>query len=105
VSRGLDRERQVCSLLREEGWWAKRGGMGEVDVIAIRPGPVSDGRITSTVRFIQVKSTKAGPFHSFGPGRRKALLSDAYEAGATAELCWWPSRGKPKWIQPWEWPA
>jgi Holliday junction resolvase len=102
VSRGLDRERQVCSLLRDEGWWAKRGGMGEVDVIASKPAVLSN---TALLRFIQVKSTHRGPFHSFGPARRQALLDDAEAAGASAELCWWPVRKKPVFLLPEEWPA
>jgi Holliday junction resolvase len=101
VSRGLDRERQVCSLLREQGWWAKRGGMGEVDVVAAKAAWDSS---LSLLLFVQVKSTLT-PFAHFGPARRLALIADADLAGAAPWLCWWPSRGKPKWLAPKDWPA
>jgi hypothetical protein len=115
VSRGLQRERDLVNLLREEGWWAIRSpaSKGDVDVVAVRAakphGPV-EGLLGSCwaplpeVRFIEVKSTAAGPYSHFGPADRKELLAAANLAGATAELCWWPPRKKPVFVPSSEWP-
>jgi Holliday junction resolvase len=99
MSRGIQRERQVRRLLEEEGWWTCRaaGSFGDADVIAMQGGRLP--------RLIEVKSTTAGPFHSFGPADRRELLAAADKCGAMAVLCWWPPRGKPEWIHSAKWPG
>lgn len=98
MSRGLQRERDVCHILQESGWWALRSpaSKGIVDVVALKKG--------ETPRFIEVKSTKQGPYEHFGPQERAALLTEARHAGAVAELAWWPPRGKLQFIPSPEWP-
>jgi Holliday junction resolvase len=98
-ARGIQRERQVRDLLANDDWLAFRApaSLGCADVIALRDG--------SRPRLVEVKSTAAGPYHSFGPADRERLRLAAVIAGADAFLCWWPSRGKPRWIHADEWPA
>ena len=98
MSRGIQRERDLCKRLREEGWWALRApaSLGDVDVVALKNGHVP--------RFFEVKSTKAGPFHSFGPQDRADLLTAAGHAGAEAFLAFWPPRGELQLIPPESWP-
>lgn len=111
MSRGLQRERDLVRLLREEGWWALRSpaSKGSVDVVAIRRSLSADLRVQCyapvTVRFIEVKSTAAGPYSHFGPTEREELLAEAEWAGARAELCWWPPREKPVFIPSSSWPG
>ena len=69
---------------------------GEADLIALHVG--------RKPRMIEVKSTTRGPFAGFPPADRQHLLESAKQAGAQAWLVWWPSRGKPRWIPPGEWP-
>lgn len=69
--------------------------LGPVDVVAIKDGEV---------RFEEVKSTSAGPFHSFGPRERAALAFMADLAGADAYLVWHPPRTQPLVIPRAEWP-
>jgi Holliday junction resolvase len=96
--RGFARERQVKELLEGEDWFVTRaaGSLGDADLVALKEG--------RRPRLIEVKSTAAGPFHSFGPKDRADLLFAASVAGADAELCWWPPRGKPRWFGVSEWP-
>jgi Holliday junction resolvase len=96
--RGHDRERAVRVVLEGEDWWVARaaGSLGDADLVALK-----DGR---RPRLIEVKSTVAGPFHSFGPQDRARLLLAAKIAGATAELAWWPPRGSLRFIPASEWP-
>jgi Holliday junction resolvase len=98
-NRGHDRERAVRRLLEDDDWFVARaaGSLGDVDLVALRAG--------NTPRLIEVKSTAAGPYHSFGPKDRLDLLFAAKLAGAEALLCWWPPRGKPHWIPSTEWPS
>lgn len=111
MSRGIQRERQVRRLLEEDGWWTARaaGSLGDADVIACRRDVAFqvDGkaRTVPEVWLIEVKSTKAGPFHSFGPKDRAELVSAAERAGATPYLVWWPPHGKPQWIPQSQWPG
>lgn len=97
--RGIARERKLRALLELEGWWTARaaGSLGEADVVALKHGELP--------RLIEVKSTSAGPFHSFGPAKRDALISAAVKAGAIPWLVWWPPRKPPSWIPVSEWPA
>lgn len=99
MSRGHARERALVHLLRDEGWFAMRApaSLGVADVVALKEG--------QRARLIEVKSTAAGPFHSFGPADRAALSLAAEIAGANAYLVWWPPRGERKWIAEWDWPA
>lgn len=70
---------------------------GCVDVVA--------AKANHPLRFIEVKSTEAGPFHSFGPADRAELLTEADHAGAVAELCFWPKRCEPQFLLPNDWPV
>ncbi len=96
--RGIKRERQVRDVLAKDDWLAFRApaSLGCADVIALREG--------SRPRLIEVKSTAAGPYHSFGPAARVRLRLAAQMAGADALLAWWPSRGSLRWIPETEWP-
>ena len=97
MSRGHDRERAVKRLLEAEDYWVCRaaGSLGDADLVALKPGR----RL-----LVEVKSTAAGPFHSFGPKDRADLLFAAALADCTAVLCWWPPRGKPVWLESGQWP-
>ena len=99
MSRGHDRERAVRRLLEADDYWVARaaGSLGDADLVALKAGkrPV----------LVEVKSTAAGPFHSFGPKDRTDLLFAASVAGADALLCWWPPRGKSVWLEPSQWPG
>jgi len=66
-----------------------------MDIIALKAG--------ETPRFIQVKGTQQ-PFAGFTPFERYDLLSEARQAGARAELCWWPAYREPEFIPPEMWP-
>ena len=95
---GHRRERQVKALLEEEGWFVIRapGSLGTCDLAALK--------LRSTPMLIEVKATAAGPFHSFGPADRKALLEAAEKAGGEAVLAWWPANKELRWIPVSEWP-
>lgn len=99
MSRGIARERQVRLALEEQDWWVCRaaGSLGDADLVALRVG--------SRPRLVEVKSTAAGPYHSFGPQARERLRFAAQLAGADAWLAWWPPRGKLRWFVASEWPA
>jgi hypothetical protein len=92
--RGHNRER----LLEDEDWFVTRaaGSLGDADLVALKVG--------HTPRIIEVKSTAGGPYEHFRPKDRADLRFAAEIAGAVAELCWWPPRGKPRWIPASEWP-
>jgi len=98
MSRGHDRERQVKALLQSEDWWVARaaGSLGDADLVALKPG--------RRPLLVEVKSTAGGPYERFGPKARRDLLFAGAVAGADVTLCWWPSRGKPRWIPADEWP-
>jgi hypothetical protein len=53
---------------------------------------------------IEVKSTAAGPFHSFGPKDREEILVAAEKAGLDPWLAFWPPRKELKFISPVDWP-
>lgn len=99
MSRGIQRERQVRTLLQNDDWLAFRApaSLGCADVIALRAG--------SRPRLIEVKSTAQGPYEHFGPADRERLRLAGELAGADVFLVWWPSRGKPRWIGADEWPT
>lgn len=93
--RGADRERAVRDLYRDRGWAAFRVSDSSVcDVVAVK----------GEVRFIEVKSTAAGPYNDFGPADREALQDAAIAAGAVAWLAWWPPRGDLREISEYDWP-
>lgn len=98
MSRGHDRERAVRRLLEDQDYFVTRaaGSLGDADLVALRAG--------SRPLLVEVKSTVAGPYHSFSPKDRIDLLFAAKLAGADAVLCWWPPRGKPTWIKSADWP-
>lgn len=98
MSRGITRERQVRRVLEAQDYWVARaaGSLGDADLVALKAG--------KRPLLIEVKSTAAGPFHSFGPKARTDLLFAASVAGADATLAWWPSRGKLVWLPPAQWP-
>jgi len=87
--RGIQRERDRVNWYRDRDWFAMRApaSLGPVDVIAMKDG--------ERTRFEELKSTAAGPFHSFGPKDRAELSFIAKLAGADAFLIWWPPRSKP----------
>ena len=97
--RGIQRERQVRKLLEQDGWWVARaaGSLGDADLIALKAG--------HTPKLIEVKASRRGPYHSFGPADRADLSLAAQLAGAAAWLCWWPPRQRPQWIPSTEWPT
>lgn len=97
--RGIQRERAVRDLLRDQDWIAFRApaSLGVADVIALRAG--------SRPRLIEVKSTAGGPYERFQPADREKLRLAAEMAGADALLAWWPPRGKLRWIPAAEWPT
>jgi len=97
-SRGSSRERQVLIKLVTDGWVVYRsaGSHKPADLIALHVG--------ETPRLIQVKGSKVGAFHDFPPDDRKALIEEAFRAGAEAWLVWWPPRGEMRWIAPDAWP-
>ena len=96
--RGFQRERDVVLALRADGWFAVRfpASKGPCDILALKAG--------ERVRLIECKSTKAGPYHSFGPADREELRSVADRAGGVAELAYWPPWGKLRFIPADEWP-
>lgn len=98
ASRGTARERQVRDQLTGEDWLAFRApaSLGCADVIALRNG--------NRPRLVEVKATAAGPYERFGPAARDRLRFAADLAGADAYLCWWPPRGRLRWIAAGEWP-
>lgn len=98
MSRGSHRERQVRRILEAQDYWVCRaaGSLGDADLVALR----ADKRPL----LVEVKSTAGGPYERFSPADRAALLFAAELAGADAVLCWWPKNGKPKWLEPAEWP-
>lgn len=97
--RGIQRERKVRHMLESQDWWVCRaaGSLGDADLVALRLG--------SRPRLIEVKSTAQSPYERFGAADRAALSAAARIANADAWLCWWPPRGKPRWIGEDEWPA
>lgn len=98
MSRGIQRERAVRHLLRDEDWIAFRApaSLGCADVIALKAG--------ARPWLVEVKSTAAGPYEHFSPADRDKLALAARMAGADAWLAWWPPRGKLRWIPESEWP-
>ncbi len=84
-------------LLSQDYWVARAAGsLGDADLVALKDG--------ERPKLIEVKSTAAGPFHSFGPKDRADLRFAAKVAGASCVLAWWPPRGKLTWIEESAWP-
>ena len=98
MSRGHQRERAVRDWHTERDWIAFRApaSLGVADVVALKAG--------HRARLIEVKSTAAGPYHSFGPSERERLRFAAQMAGADPILAWWPPRGTLRFIPASEWP-
>lgn len=95
---GTRREHRVRDWLLERDWLVVRasGSLGVADLVALKAGEVP--------RLIEVKSTAAGPYHSFGPADRADIAQRARWAGAEAWLAWWPPRGSLRWLPEGEWP-
>lgn len=70
--------------------------LGVADVVALKAG--------ERPRMIEVKSTRRGMYHSFGPADREALSEVAAAADADAYLVWWPPHSKPQWVPESDWP-
>lgn len=87
------------ALLEEQGWVAFRApaSLGCADIVALKAGHLP--------MLAEVKSTAAGPYHSFGPAARLRLATAARRAGAMAVLLWWPPRRKLVWIEEGQWPT
>jgi Holliday junction resolvase len=98
-ARGRAREREVKKKLEAEGFFViKAGGsFGEADLVALKAGQRG--------MMIEVKSTTAGPFHSFGPEKREALYAAAEKAGLEPFLVFWPPRKELKYIGWKSWPS
>lgn len=95
---GHDRERQVRKVLEDEGWVVARcaGSLGDFDLFAAKAG--------TKPRLIEVKATAAGPYAGFLPADRERLREVAEQAGAVAELAFWPRRKKLEFIGEDRWP-
>ena len=116
TSRGLNGERRVWRALEDAGYLvASRrhiGGAGDLLARAERWRVVEadDGlpMIVETRRddlLIEVKTDKAGPFATFSPADRKALLETADEYGCESLLAWTPSASMIFYIPEDEWPS
>lgn len=114
---GTQRERAVRDWYRDNDFIAFRApaSLGCADVVAMRgavdllsipevPDMTHKWR-RSLVELCEVKSTAAGPYHSFGPNERARLSEAARMAGARAVLAWWPPRGKLVFLYEDEWPV
>jgi Holliday junction resolvase len=103
-NRGHQRERDWVHRLREQGFWAQRApaSLG-IDVIASSPS--LDNPDLAVLHFYEVKSTQGGPYSHFLPAERRAMVSQARRAGASAFLVWWPLRKEPKVIPECQWPV
>ncbi len=99
MSRGIQRERDVRDLLRDDDWIAFRApaSLGVADVVALKVG--------HRPRLYEVKSTAGGPYERFSPADRARLSLAGRMAGADVFLAWWPPRGKLRWIAEAEWPV
>lgn len=97
-ARGAALERRVAREWEADGWDVTRvaGSHSPKDLVCCRAG--------ETV-YIQVKGDRAGPFASFGPAYRAALLATAKKAGARALLIWRDSKNRLVHLPPSEWPA
>lgn len=93
---GNQRELAVMAVLAEEGWLcaSRRHIGGAGDVLAVQPDPVvrSCGLLHLVSWLIEVKSTTYGPWDTFRPADRQALVETADQHGAEAWLYWWPPR-------------
>lgn len=98
MKNGALRERQVKKLLEDEGWFVVKvgGSLGCADLVALKAQYVP--------RLIQVKAQERTPWDGFGPEARLQMKTVALAAGAKAELCWWPSRKRPVFIDSDDWP-
>jgi len=98
MNNGIRRERQVRDHLTSDDWIVIRaaGSLGFCDLVALKHGHLT--------RMIEVKATHRGPYHGFGPADRNNLKTVSAQAGALAQLAWWPPRGKLRWIDSSEWP-
>ena len=95
---GAERERAVKKLLEADGWFVTKAGgsLGVADLVALKAG--------HQPRLIQIKGTARGPFSDFGPDDRAKLRLVALDAGAVAELAWWPCRKPCAWLLEPTWP-
>lgn len=133
MGRGHDRERDVQDLLERHKWACVRaaGSLGTIDLVAIGGEqalfpyglaqalwPKLDAdrvrvmpRPLPLVLLVEVKSTRDGPYKTFGPKARACLADVARKAHAQPLLAWWPPV-KPggrkldalQWIPERDWP-
>jgi len=98
-ARGRAREREVKKKLEADGWWVVKAGgsLGEADLVALKAGQRG--------WMLEVKSTSAGPFHSFGPEKREAMYAAAEKAGLEPYLVFWPPHKEMKFIGWPQWPS
>jgi len=96
--RGIQRERDLVNLLRQNDYFAMRApaSLGVADVVALKGG--------RRPMLIEMKSTSRSAFAGFPPADRADLLFAAALSGAEAWLVYWPKRSKPQWISPEHWP-
>jgi len=94
---GTKREHMVRDWLLERDFWVCRatGSLGDADLVALKAGDR---------RLVEVKGSKHGPYHDFGPSDRADILFAARLADCTAWLAWWPPRGQLQWIPAEDWP-
>lgn len=95
---GRARERLVMRHMEGKDWVVLKGttyGIGDLVM----------GHIGKPTRLVEVKSTAAGPYATFGPRDRADMAAVAERAGWEAWLAWWPPRGKLVWIRSDEWPV
>lgn len=110
ASRGHSRERDAKRLLHGQGWWVARaaGSLGDADLVALKAiqiEPEHVGLTFSEARLIEVKANvDGGPYMNFRTVSRNELEGAAEQAGATAELLYWPPREDPKFISHLLWP-
>lgn len=91
-------------VLAEEGWLcaSRRHIGGAGDILAVR---LFAGGAALEARLVEVKSTTYGPYDSFGPADRRAMVDSAIRCGAEPWLAWWPPRQKLRWIHATHWPS
>lgn len=112
ASRGASREHQVKRQLESEGWAVTRGAgsHGQADLWAAKRWTDRfEDHLAEvwgvTLRLIQVKTDKRGPFANFGPKARQELSALAAQTGGIAELWHWSANKPCKIYTEDQWPT